>query len=284
MKLSKERRQIEIVSLTQHNQKKYSVADLCEEFGVEVATIHRDLSDLRSLGIPIHSIGNKVQLGRKLNEKQIQLLLARYLASVGETIGYPKNISLTVRKLKEKAIDTIVALVNGIGKKQVLKIKYYKMYDDETVERIVEPYELIPTSREWRLIARSEGYFKQFLVENILDVLQTHEKFERKKEFESIDFFRHSFNYWRGEEDFDVTLEFDRTAASVIAAEIWSEDQELESQPNGSVLLKMKINALEQIGDWVMGWGRHVKVIAPPELKQLVVEKARVILRKHRAD
>ena len=258
------------------------MAELCGEFGVEVATIHRDLNDLRALGIPIHSMGKTVQLDKKLSEKQIQTLLARYLAAVGETIGYPKNISLTVKKLKEKSIDIIVALVNAILKRRLLKISYYKMYSNETVERIVEPYELIPTTREWRLIARSADYFKQFLIENILSVTPLSKRFVRTKDYDSIDFFRDSFNYWRGERDFDVTLEFDIEAAAVIACEIWSENQELERRADGSVLLTMKTNALEQVGDWVMGWDRHVRVIGPAELKEYVLKKAEMIVEKYR--
>lgn len=282
MKLSKERRQVEIVSFAQSREKRYSVTDLCGEFDIEVATIHRDLNDLRALGIPIHSMGKSVQLDRKLSEKQIQVLLARYLAAVGETIGYPKNISLTVKKLKEKSIDTIVALVNGIVKRRVLKIRYYKMYSNETVERVVEPYELIPTTREWRLIARSDGYYKQFLLENILSVTPFPQKFVRTKDFDSIDYFRHSFNYWRGDKDFDVTLEFDARAAVVIACEIWSENQELERRADGSVVLTMKVNALEQVGDWIMGWDRHVRVIGPRELREYVLNKANLIIEKYR--
>ena len=282
MKSSKEQRQVEIVSLAQSKQKKYSVTDLCAEFGLEVATIHRDLNDLRTLGIPIHSMAKKVQLDRKLSEKQIQILLARYLAAVGETIGYPKNISLTVKKLKEKSIDTIVALVNAIMKRRLLKISYYKKYSNETVERIIEPYELIPTSKEWRLIARSDGYYKQFLVENILSVTTMSQKFIRSMDYDSIDFFRHSFNYWRGDKDFDVTLEFDTGSAAVIACEIWSENQELDRRGDGSVVLTMRVNALEQVGDWVMSWDRHVRVIEPRELKDYVVKKANMIIEKYR--
>ncbi len=282
MEPSKEQRQVEIVSLAQSPEKRFSVADLCGEFGVEVATIHRDLNDLRALGIPIHSMGKTVQLDKKLSEKQIQTLLARYLATVGETIGYPKNISLTVKKLKERSINIIVALVNAILKRRVLKISYYKMYSNETVERTIEPYELIPTTKEWRLIARSDDYFKQFLVENILSVTPLPKKFVRTPDYDSIDFFRHSFNYWRGEQDFDVTLEFDIEAAAVIACEIWSENQELERRANGSVLLTMKTNALEQVGDWVMGWDRHVRVIGPPKLKEYVLKKAEMIIEKYR--
>ena len=283
MNLSKERRQVEIVSLTLGSRNLQSIADLCARFKVEIATINRDLLELRTLGIPIHSIRGRVRLDKRLTEKQIQSLLARFLASAGEAIGYPKNISLTVKKLKEKSIEMIVALVNAITKRHVLKIRYYKMYSGKEVERIIEPYELIPTSREWRLIAASEGYFKQFLVENIRWIETLSRKFVRKEEYDDIEMFRHSFGYWHGSDAFDVTLEFDPSTAEMIGARVWSEDQQLEHRPDGSVVLRMRVNALEQVGDWILELGGHAKVIGPLPLRDYVMDKAKQVLNQYQS-
>jgi predicted DNA-binding transcriptional regulator YafY len=276
--ISKERRQVELFSIIQTSKTALSTADLCVIFDVEVATIQRDLRELRKRGIPIHSVRKGVQLLGKLDLKTYQQLLSLYLASVGNVISYPKNISLMVRKLQGKSIDLFVALVNAIESRHVVRLTYYKMFDDDTVIREIEPYDLIPTSRDWRLIAKSDGYYKQFLVENIENIETLEKKFQRAKEYDSTEFYKNTFNYWRGSSEFDVVCRFSKKVAPIIKAEVWAEDQEIIQQKDGSIILRMKVNSLEQVGDWLMGWGGEVKIIEPNELLSYVEEKAKLIL------
>jgi predicted DNA-binding transcriptional regulator YafY len=276
---SKERRQIEILSLIQTSKIPLSIADLCIEFNVQVATIQRDLRELRERGIPIHSVGKGVQLLEKLDLKTYQQLLSLYIASVGNVVSYPKNISLIVRKLHGKSIDLFVSLVKAIESSHFVRLTYYKMFDDDMVLREIEPYDLIPTSRDWRLIAISDGYYKQFLVENIKNIEILDKKFQRTKDYDSTEYFRNTFNYWRGSTEFDVVCRFSKKVAPIIKAEVWTEDQEIIQQKDGSIVLKMKVNSLEQVGDWLMGWGGEVKILLPEELNSIIKHKAREILR-----
>jgi len=276
--IPKERRQIELFSLIQTSTQPLSIADLCVIFDVEVATIQRDLRELRERGIPIHSVRKGVQLPGILDVKTYQHILSLYLASASNVISYPKNISLMVRKLQGKSIDLFVSLVKAIESRHVVRLTYYKMFDDDTVIRDVEPYDLIPTSRDWRLIAKSDGYYKQFLVENIENIETLEKKFQRVKDYDSTEFFKNTFNYWRGSSEFDVVCRFSKKVAPIIKAEVWAEDQEIIQQKDGSIVLKMKVNSLEQVGDWLMGWGGEVKIIEPNELLSYVEEKAKLIL------
>lgn len=275
---SKERRQVEIVSLVQSSPVNLSVADLCEKFGVEVATIHRDLRELRERGILIHSVRNGLQLLRPLTQKDQYNLLSSYLSFVRQAVSFPKNLSLITKKLKSKSLDVLVSLVNAIEGRYVLELTYYKVFDDETVIRVVEPYDLIPTFRDWRLIARSDGIFKTFLVENIKEVRDLDRRFQRIPSYDVTELFRRSFDYWSGGEEIEVVLQFRKRVGSIIENGVWSEDQEMNTLPNGSVVLRMKVNSLEEIGNWVMTWGRDVKVVKPVELKGYVFRKAKGLM------
>ncbi|MFZ1976861.1 MAG: WYL domain-containing protein [Bacteroidota bacterium] len=276
--IAKERRQIELFSIIQTSKTALSIADLCASFDVEVATIQRDLRELRERGIPIHSVRRGVQLPGKLDVKTYQHILSLYLASVGNVISYPKNISLMVRKLQGKSVDLFVSLVRAIESRHVVRLSYYKMFDDDTVIRDVEPYDLIPTSRDWRLIAKSDGYYKQFLVENIENIETLEKRFQRAKEYDSTDFFKNTFNYWRGSSEFDVVCRFSKKVAPIIKAGMWAEDQEIIQQKDGTIILKMKVNSLEQVGDWLMGWGGEVIIISPKSLKEYIFKKAKCII------
>lgn len=276
---SKERRHVEILSLAQEHERTYSITDLCDLFRVEVATIQRDLHELRALGFPIHSVRNAVRLLRPLTEADTRLLLARFVAYAGESIGFPKSTVPVVKKLKTQALRVFVSLVNAIEQGRALNITYRRLYDHAVVTYDVEPYELFPTSRDWRLVARSDGIFKQFLVENILSISEQQKKFVREKGFKLEELFKHSFEYWTSGEIFDVVLKFHKSVADAVAQRVWSEEQELEYDKGGSLILKLKVNSLEEIGNWVMTWGGKATVIHPKELKEYVTANAREILR-----
>ena len=218
---------------------------------------------------------------KQLDLKIYQQFLSLYLGSVGNIISYPKNISLMVRKLQGKSIDLFVSLVKAIESKHIVCLTYYKMFDDDTVIREVEPYDLIPTSRDWRLIALSDGYYKQFLVENIEKIEVLEKKFQRAKNYNSSELFMNSINYWLGSTKHEVVCRFSKKVAPIIKAEVWTEDQEIIQQKDGSIILKMKVNSLEQVGDWLMGWGGEVFILKPLGLKELVYKKAKALLRNN---
>jgi predicted DNA-binding transcriptional regulator YafY len=282
MKPTKERRQVEILSLISDTSQRFSVADLCEEFGVEVATIHRDLNELRQRGIRMHSVKGAVRLEEQVSEKHIQSLLSIYISTAGSAISLPRNIALTVKKLGRRTLPTFVTLVNSIEKRNIIELTYFKMFSDETVQRTVEPYDIIPASNNWRLVARSDGIYKQFIIENIKAIHVLDEHFTRSKEYDAAKLFRGGFDYWSGEEQHEVVLLFSKKVASIVTNTVWSEEQEIERQGDGSLLLRMKVNSLENTANWVMTWGGSVKVVKPHSLENGVAKKALGILRSRK--
>ena len=160
----KEKRQIEILSLVEQHSHQYTIADLCDVFKVETATIHRDLKELREEGVRIHSTKKGIVLEKQLLREEYNKFLYRYLTYSGSAIGYPKNISLTTKKLRSQSLNIFTSIVTAIEKRNELALVYTKYSSSETVARIVHPYSLVATARDWRLITWSDGHFKQFLV------------------------------------------------------------------------------------------------------------------------
>ncbi len=274
------KRQIELLSLVNTPDQHYSVADLCEYFSVEVATIQRDLRELRSQGFQIHSAKNRLILAEPLSIEDYNKLLSIYLPLSYSAIGFPKNISLTTKKLKRNSLRIFVTLVEAIEKQQPIEISYYKVYDDETVVRRVEPYQLLPTTKDWRLIGKSEGIYKQFFVDNILQIRATVERFKRDQSFDSRSMFTEAWEMFRSQKSVVVRLLFSRRVARVIRNRIWSETEKLALQKGGAVLLTLRVADLDEIVGWVMSWGASVSIISPKALASKVARIASGILRE----
>lgn len=280
MNTKKLKRQIEILALVERNPKKYSIADLCSEFGVEVATIQRDLRELRSYGSHIHSTKNKLSLLQSLRLTDYNELLGLYLSLSTGAVGFPKSIPIVTKKLKEKSLHTFVTLVRAIERSEVVEMDYVRVGETTPNTRRVEPYHLIPTTKDWRLIARSDGIFKQFFVDNIRRVATTGNRY-KKEDFDLRKFFLSAWETFRLDEPTTVRLLFSKDVASIVKDRIWSETQEVDEQKNGAVLITIQVGGIEEIVGWVMGWGKEVEVMEPEELRQLTTQRAREVVAKH---
>ncbi len=274
-------RQIEILSLVEKNPGEYAVADLCERFSVETATLQRDLRELREMGFDIHSSKNKLALLGTLSDSDYRMLLSNYLTSVGGIISFPKNISLTVKQLGERTLQIFTSLVAAIEKRESINVSYIRHQDSRLLKYTLEPYDIIPGNKDWRLIAMSGGIFKQFIVGGIREIERTGKPFARSNGYSADNYYARSFGFFSGSEVFDVVLEFDSKVANVIGNRTWSEDQEISSKSNGNVLLKMKVNSIEEVGSWVLSWGGDVKVLEPVALRDYVLVKALGIVERN---
>src|SRR5690606_28068019 len=50
----------------------------------------------------------------------------------------------------------------------------------------------------------------------------------------------------------------------------WHQSQQLTDLEDGGVAMTVQLCALDEVHRWILGFGRHAKVIEPPELKQRV--------------
>lgn len=278
---AKSRRPIEILAMVIEKNAHYSVADLTLRFGVEEAAIQRDLRELRSLGVAVHSRKNKIMLMEPLDPELLSTIISLYISLSGAAISYPKSISLLTQKMKDAFLTTLVTLVHAIENRKPLLLQYKRISDGNLVRREVEPYDIIPTFRDWRLIAHSDGIYKQFLLENIQSIEVFDKTFVRKNDYHPDKVFRNSFNYWLGGEEIRVVLDFSIDVADQVRHGVWSETQEVEETESG-VRLTMVVNSYETISNWILGWGSAVRVVEPKELREHVIAIAKEFLDTNR--
>ena len=94
------KRQIEILGLClAKNYEGMTLSDFAELFGVEELTIKRDLNDLRSAGLMIHSAkGKGVIVDKKPSSEKIRELIKQYSALIASGSFVEKSTSLLVER------------------------------------------------------------------------------------------------------------------------------------------------------------------------------------------
>ena len=90
-----------------------------------------------------------------------------------------------------------------------------------------------------------------------------------------------SMGVFKGNERHEVVIEFDAWGADDVRGRTWHASQKLEDRPDGSLVVTMTLNNLEEIERWVLTFGGHAEVLQPSALKERVRKAAEETARKY---
>ncbi|MDZ4721184.1 MAG: YafY family protein [Roseiflexaceae bacterium] len=142
-----------------------------------------------------------------------------------------------------------------------------------TSVRDADPHGLARINEIWYLIAychlrRDVRNFRLSRISNIRVLSNT---FERPEAFVLA-----PNNQGR---DIEVRLFFDTEAAPWVREARFYYVSQIEEQPDG-LLVILHVRRIDEVLQWVLGWGRQVRVLAPVSLRELVVEEITAMLKQ----
>ena len=91
------------------------------------------------------------------------------------------------------------------------------------------------------------------------------------EEFDLRDYFGNAWAVYRGEQSFDVEIRFAKEVAATVVETVWHHTQKVQKNQDGTVTFTFRVDGLNEIVRWVLGWGSRAVVIKPPELRQLIL-------------
>jgi len=270
---NKLKRQIEILGiiLSQNYDSPLKTFDLAEIFGVEELTIKRDLQDLRSEGINIHSEKKHgVILYGILYEKKIRKLIQQYSTLCIADSIVEKSTALLVSRLREKALANLVTLQICIEKNLTAVIDYEKETGVLEFRKRVQPMLIFQRDNYWRLLAMNDGKLKQFHLNKIIEARETEQAFTPIGQDKIEDVFRYSWRSWIGDNKIKVKLRLSSFWTEKIKPKQLMDDESFTQNADGSVIYETMVNTLEEISAWIVSRGRGVEVLEPEELRNKV--------------
>lgn len=277
--IKKLKRQIEIVGKALSSKEKFTVLDLAIEYNVEELTIKRDLAELRSRGIDIHSLKKEgIKILQPLKKELLKEFILEYIGfSYSE--DYPDKSSLIlIQKHGEKALLFVVQLQKAIEQNLVTEIDYQSTANACKTNVLVHPLKIFQTQGEWRLLAQNQNLIKQYFISKICDVRLTSKKFNPfpKEKIDSL--FTSSLKSWIGTEQYELKIQFEKNWSDVIKSKTYLLNQKISDLDNGSILFEGVVNSLDEAATWVLSFGKGVKVLEPKELRIKVIKLAKDVL------
>ena len=120
----------------------------------------------------------------------------------------------------------------------------------------------------WYLFAFDLGRdaLRTFALTRMSDVEVLSQAFTPPDDFDPNDYLKGSFSVFRGTDDFEVVIDFDRWAADLIRGRQWHASQDLTELPRGQLRMTLRLNNLEEIERFLLSWGIHATVVRPKAL------------------
>jgi predicted DNA-binding transcriptional regulator YafY len=299
----------------------WKAAELAAELGVSERTIHRYMSMLEEMGIPIYSErgpygGFSLVRGYKLppmifsaEEATVLYMGANLIKDVWGKTYHDAATSVTAKldnvlpdALREQVTRAQQSLVVSglmtrdarpwepilhtlrqcIGGRCCVQIRYRNLKREDS-ERVVEPYALAYQMGQWYLVGhcRLRQARRTFRVDRIQQAEPVEQRFVVPDDFDLPEYMRRTMF----EPSTTVVVHFEASIAALIREDKapW---MHVTDQDDGSILVRFGVSTLEWVVGWALGYGAHVQVLEPPELVTRVREAAKGALQRYaeRAD
>ena len=180
-------------------------------------------------------------------------------------------------------LDTFQKLTSALEAKFVVTFDYKNLGAKTFQRRRVHPYHLACIENQWYLFAHDvdRKAMRTFVLTRLKKFEITHEKFTRSKDFNADEYLKGSFQVYKGDDDYEVVIDFDDWATVLIKERKWHPSQNLTELPDGSSRLRLRLNNLEEVESWVSNYGHHATVMRPVELRERLKRTAELLMARY---
>ena len=109
---------------------------------------------------------------------------------------------------------------------------------------------------------------KTFRVARFKSVRATEKPADIPADFNLRKHFGNAWSVFRGEQRYDIELEFEPDAAKIVTETIWHHTQKVKKQRGGRVSMSFQVDGLDEILHWVLVWAGKVTAIKPDALRE----------------
>ena len=172
-------------------------------------------------------------------------------------------------------VDITRRLFDAVHDRRILEARYFSATSNLAKSYILQPYRLALANGGLYLVAWVPAYdaFRTFAVERIENLSVREEKFKPTRKLPA-DLFGASMGVFVGTA-VPVEVEFDAGIAPFVRSRVWHDSQQLHDLPAGRLRMTLNVSNDAALLSWILGFGSHVRVVAPKTLRASVTEEWR---------
>lgn len=203
--------------------------------------------------------------------KKVQATLPPQALAYLDQIQSKFHISIKPYKDYERFRKIIEQVNQATENCQRIEVFYKPLRSKKDTQRKIDPYKIWFFEGTIYIIGfcHLRNQIRTFVIDRIKLLRLTNEKFEQPDDFDLNEYTKHSFKVMR-DELFTVKILFAPTCARYVGEKIWHESQQTKKISDGSLEITLRIGGLDEIKQWIMGFGPEAYVIEPERLKDMI--------------
>ena len=168
----------------------------------------------------------------------------------------------------------------AIHQRRKLKMIYRSFTERERIATTLSPYRLVFCQRAWYVVGHSSFHqtVRTFKLLRIYQLKFLDKLYVPDKDFDLDKFFGYAWSMIPEGRLYRVVLRFSPKVAGNVAEVLWHKTQHLEWLKDGSLIFRVTVDGLTEIGWWILGYGAEVEVMAPAVLRSHIIKTAEGML------
>lgn len=288
-----------------------TVRELCARTGIAKSTLYRYLEVLREAGVPIESTtvvgearynlwGHDLPpLGPSALQIAALRLARRALLGLDGTRaateldnlleGYARAgasaEAITLAKHRPVAPKLLNKLDHAIHSQRRTRILYRSAKASASTWRIVDPLGIRFIDGHVYFIAHDDTRDAPvtFKLDRISQVVLLADKARPHPEVDLTKLFERSAKAWIGD-PIEVAVRLSPAVARFVHEYPLVADQQLQEEPDGSLIVRAKVAGIPEPMRWVLSWGKEAEALEPRELREAVANEVKGAAGKYAAE
>lgn len=175
-------------------------------------------------------------------------------------------------------------LLEAIANRRNVRIRYGSLAECKEICTRLSPYRMFFSRRSWYVVGRSSLHRakRTFNLARFKQIEPLDDHFQIPRGFSVERYLRNAWHMIpeRGR-DREVVVRFDKLVAQNVAEVNWHKTQRLEFHEDGTLDFNVTVSGINEISWWILGYGDQAEVLEPPELRKLVADRARRMVKKY---
>jgi predicted DNA-binding transcriptional regulator YafY len=216
-------------------------------------------------------------------EGQLRSTFKKFTAGLSDELSFQWSElqnAISFKSIEVNPVDVRVMqqLVLAIRRRREITFDYRGLMNERFKHRRVHPYELVSVDHQWYLFALdlASKELKKFVPGRMKVLHSTSVTFVKPKDFSAMKHLQNSFGVFSGGKPKVIRIHFDRFGAQLVRERHWHPSQRITELKGGRLELSLVLGGFEEIERWLLSWGEHAQVVAPPEL----ISRLRATMRK----
>ena len=162
-----------------------------------------------------------------------------------------------------------------------VELVYKRFNSNKESRRVIHPYLLKEYKHRWYLVGfvEDKNSLSTYALDRMVSVDLKEEDFIVQQNFNPEEFFKFSFGITQNnEKPYKVKLKFPSQQKGYLITQPLHASQVIKEQSENSLIIELEVYLTYELVERILGYGEHVEVIAPLELKAEIIHRLKASL------